>query len=177
MDGRQVPLWTIREKILIFVLTGGPEQDIEYRESFIGHAASAEEEKPVAGRKSRTLTEVELEFMQVVWPAGGVTPQQVQNILKGQGRPLSDGSVRKILAILVRKGYLKRKREGRAFLYKPVVPPDRANRSMVLDLLKRAFGGSAALMVATLLDAEAVTQKDVEQIKKLIAEREKGAGR
>ena len=51
-------------------------------------------------RKSRTLTEVELEFMDVVWDEGEVTTDAVQNALRSRGRPLSDGSVRKVLSIL-----------------------------------------------------------------------------
>ena len=131
----------------------------------------------MAGRRRRTLTEVELEFMQVLWPADEVTTEHVLNALKDQGHPLSDGSVRKILSILIRKGYVSRRREGLGFLYKAVVPAERANKKMVLDLLERAFEGSAALMVASLLDVKDVTMTDIEEIKKLIAEREGEGGR
>ena len=78
-----------------------------------------------------------------------------------------------MLSILVRKGYVTRRREGLRFFYKATVPAEQANRKMVLDLLKRAFSGSAALMVASLLDTEVVTKKDIERIKKLIARRER----
>ncbi len=67
----------------------------------------------MARRKSRTLTEVELEFMLVVWEAGEVTTEDVLAALRRQGRHLSDGSVRKVLGILLAKGYLSRKPVGR----------------------------------------------------------------
>ncbi len=127
----------------------------------------------MARRKARTLTEVELEFMQVVWPEREVTTEQVRVALRRQGRGLSDGSVRKVLSILVEKGYLTRRREGRGFYYRAKVPEGTASRSMVLDLLKRAFGGSAALMMAALFDAEAVGDEEMPKIKKLIAEQER----
>ena len=126
----------------------------------------------MAGRRSRTLTEVELEIMQVIWPAGEITSEEVREVLKKQGHDLKDGSVRKMLLILLNKGYIDRRKEGNAFIYRAKVPEGQANRSMALDLLKRAFGGSASLMMATLFDAQAVTKKDIEQIKRLIAERE-----
>jgi len=127
----------------------------------------------LARRKSKTLTEVELEFMQVIWASGGeVTTEDVLEALRRQGRPLADGSVRKVLSILVTKGYVLRRRQGRSFLYRAKVPRDKASRSMVVDLLKRAFGGSAALMVAALLDSRQVRCGDIREIKKLIAERE-----
>jgi len=124
-------------------------------------------------RKSRTLTEVELEFMQIVWQAGDVTPEDVLEQLRRKGRNLSDGSVRKILSILVTKGYVSRRAEGRTFRYNAEVPKGRANRSLLMDLVNRAFGGSPALMVASLLDSPKVSQADLKQIRQMISEREK----
>jgi len=125
-------------------------------------------------RKSRTLTEVELEFMQIVWEAGEVTTEDVLERLGRRERHLSDGSVRKILSILMTKGYLLRRPEGRGSRYRAGVPKGRASRNMLLDLVHRAFGGSPALMVASLLDSPQVSRDDLEKIKGLISEREKG---
>ena len=127
----------------------------------------------MARRKSRTFTEVELEFMQVIWASGEVTTDDVQRVLKGRRRNLSDGSIRKILSILIEKGHLTRRREGRAFLYKAKVPEGQAHRKIVQELVKRTFGGSAALMVAALFDSNAVNERDLKDIKRLIAQREK----
>ncbi|NQT85155.1 BlaI/MecI/CopY family transcriptional regulator, partial [bacterium] len=107
-------------------------------------------------RQARTLTEVELEFMQVIWRLGEATTDDVLTALAEQGRDLADGSIRKVLSILVQKGYLARRREGRGFVHTPTVEEAEANGSMVRDLLTRAFGGSAALMVASLLDSRDV---------------------
>lgn len=125
-------------------------------------------------RKSKTLTQVELEFMQVIWERGEVTTEDVLEHLAGRGRHLSDGSVRKILSILVAKGYAVRRPDGRAFRYKAAVAEGRANRSMLLDLVERAFAGSPALMMASLLDNTRMSKKDLTAIKQLIAEKEKG---
>ncbi|GAH35065.1 unnamed protein product [marine sediment metagenome] len=125
----------------------------------------------MARRKARTLTEVELEFMRVIWAAPeDVTSKDVQKAL---GRELSDGSIRKVLSILGDKGYVSRKKDGRFFHYRAEVPEEQAHRSLVADLRRRAFGGSAALMVATLLDSRSVGKKDIRKIKKLIAELER----
>ena len=124
-------------------------------------------------RKSSTFTEVELEFMQVIWAAGEVSTDHVLEVLKGRGRKLSDGSIRKVLSILLQKGHLTRRREGRAFLYKPKVRKGQAHRKMVQDLVKRAFDGSASLMVAALFDSKDINERDMTEIKRLIAKHEK----
>jgi len=128
----------------------------------------------MARRKSRTLTEVELEFMLVIWELGEVTTEDVLATLARQGRHLADGSVRKILSILVTKGYVSRRpADGRGFRYRAVVAKDKASKSMLLDVVDRAFQGSATLMVAALLDTRKVHDADLRKIKELIAQREK----
>ena len=127
----------------------------------------------MARRKSPILTEVELEFMKVIWEAGEVTTEGIQARLQKQGRNLAGGSVRKIVSILEAKSYIERQAQGRPYLYRPKVPRDSANNHMVLHLLKRAFDGSVRQMVATLLDSRAVSRTEIKQIKTLIAEHEK----
>ena len=127
----------------------------------------------MARRTSPTFTEVELEFMHVVWAHGEVSTEIMQNALHDQGRDLSDGSIRKILSILLRKGHLTRRRVGRNFIYTANVHKNQAHRNMVQDLLKRAFDGSVSLMAAALLDSRDLRDNDIEEIKRLIAEREK----
>jgi predicted transcriptional regulator len=125
-------------------------------------------------RPATVLTEVELEFMQIIWSAGeDLTPDQILKALGDKGRALSDGSVRKMLSILVRKGYLTRREWGKTYLYSSRVDEEPARKNMVLDLLDRAFGGAAAPMVAALFESGGVREGDMERIKELIAKHER----
>ena len=122
----------------------------------------------MARRKSPTFTEVELEFMQIIWNKGEVSTENLQAALKDQGRDLSDGSIRKILTILLAKGHLSRRRESRSFYYAPKIDKKNASIMMVADLLKRAFFGSATQLFAALLDTKSVSDKDMAEIQKMI---------
>lgn len=126
----------------------------------------------MSGRKSSTFTEVELEFMQILWEQEEMSTEEVQNALRAQGRDLADGSIRKILSILLEKGHLTRTRQGRGFLYRARVVREQAKRSIVQDMLTRAFSGSVTGMVATLLDNPDLNAEDIQEIKRLIAEHE-----
>ena len=123
-------------------------------------------------RKAKTFTEVELEFMHVIWEAGEVGTEDVQKALRGIGRPLSDGSVRKILSILLEKGHLTRRKVSHRFLYKATIPQEKAGINMVQDLLQRGFQGSPSLMMSALLESRTVSKRDLKRIQKLIAEYE-----
>ena len=126
-------------------------------------------------RKSRTLTEVELEFMHILWREGEATPTDVMRHLEESGRPLSDGSVRKMLSILVAKGHAQRRQAGRAFLYRATASQQRTQAVLTGDLLSRAFGGSPALLVASLLENRRINSKELARIRELIEQHDRNA--
>jgi predicted transcriptional regulator len=125
-------------------------------------------------QKAKTPTKVELEFMQIVWEKGEVTTEDIQGELLKKGRKLADGAIRRMLAILIEKGYLSRRKEGMAFYYRAKVDEEEAARTIAEDLLERAFRGKASLLVAALLDGRSIRKNDLDEIKKLIREKEKG---
>lgn len=127
----------------------------------------------MARRKSSTFTEVELEFMQIIWELGEVSTESMMETLEERGRPLADGSIRKILGILLEKSHLTRIRSGRSFIYRPAVGKVQAHKRMIRDLLVRAFNGSPVTMVAALLDSREIGPGDIESIKQLIEDHEK----
>ncbi|MFC1606486.1 BlaI/MecI/CopY family transcriptional regulator [Candidatus Latescibacterota bacterium] len=132
----------------------------------------------MARRQSGTLTEVELEFMQVLWKDGEAAPEDVQKALLDSGRSLTGGSIRKMLSILVRKGYVSRKKQGKKYVYSPNILEEQAKTSMIRELVNRAFGGSASLMVATLIESGGdIPADDLRKIERIIAERKKEEGK
>ena len=124
----------------------------------------------MARRKSLTFTEVELEFMQILWSAGEATPEDIQAALSEQGRELTGGSIRNVLAILAEKGYVARRKAGKTFLYSARVHEEQAQKSVVQDILRRVFDGSESLMVAALLKNREVDSTEIAEIERLIAE-------
>ena len=124
----------------------------------------------MARYKSRTLTAGELEFMQVLWAAGEAAPEDIQKALSERGRIVTGGTVRNVLATLIEKSYVKRNKKGKAYYYRARVGEDQAKRSMLQDLLDRAFGGSESHLVASLLKHRDVRKEELNEIKRLIGE-------
>lgn len=127
----------------------------------------------MARRKTRTLTELELEIMQIVWKKGEVSVEDICDATEAAGRPLARPTIRTMLAILQDKGYLTRRPEGRAFAYRAAVSQDEARSSIVRDVVERAFDGSAAGLVASLLGSKMVRARELDRVKKLIEHYEK----
>jgi BlaI family transcriptional regulator, penicillinase repressor len=125
----------------------------------------------VARRKSPTLTEAELRLMDVVWDKGAATAGDVLEALPG--RPSTAYStVVTTLRILEEKGYLRHTKEGRAFVYHPVVGRSEASRSAVRHLLRRFFNDSPELLVLNVLKHEHIDGPELKRLRKLIEESE-----
>ena len=120
-------------------------------------------------QKSTNLTEAELRLMNVLWKLGRGTVNDVAAAL--DGKPvLAYSSVLTTLRILEAKGYLRHTKDGRAFVYEPVVGRKEASSNAIRLLLSRFFGNSPAQLVLNLLEEERIDSKELQRIKKKIEE-------
>lgn len=107
--------------------------------------------------------------MQVLWDRGRATVGEVVAALPGRQTPAYN-SVLTLLRILEQKGYVRHDKEGRAFVYEPLIDRQQARRSAVQRLLSQFFEGSAGQLVLNLLDEETIDRKDLERLKALVDE-------
>ena len=100
----------------------------------------------------------------------------VAEVLAELDSPPSYSSVRAMLGLLVDKGVLKYRRDGKRYLYRPVVPKEKAQRSALKNLLATFFAGEPAGAMAALLDVSArdLTDDDLEHMKRLIVQAQQG---
>lgn len=120
-------------------------------------------------------TPSETEILNVLWDLGPSTVRQVHDVLTEQ-RPTGYTTVLKLMQIMSDKGLVCREDgDGRAHIYTPTIERTVAQRQMVRDLVDRIFGGSATQLVLQALEERPASKKDLEQIRRLIGKREKGA--
>lgn len=117
-------------------------------------------------------TELELEILKVLWNESPLLVRDVRARLEEHaGRVLAHSSVITMLNIMHRKGYLKRRKEGKSFWFSPDVQRDSVSGRMMSDMLSRLFDGSPSAMVLNLLEAADVDSEELAEIRKLIARR------
>ncbi len=124
-------------------------------------------------RKSsdRSLTQLELEIMTVLWETGAANVQSVQARLTT--RNLAYTTVQTMLNVLERKGKVKRRLKDRAYFYQPIVSRANATSQAVGEMLDRFFGGSADSLVLNLVETRKLTPEKLTQIQKLLAPEKK----
>lgn len=125
----------------------------------------------MARRKSPTLTDGELRLMQVLWGRESATVSDVVDALAGRDAP-AYSTVLTMLRILEQKGYVRHEKEGRAFVYFPVIGENDARRSAIQYMMSRFFNNSPETLVLNLIENEELSPEDLDRIKRLIDEAE-----
>jgi len=83
-------------------------------------------------------------------------------------------TVKTLLNRLLKKGAIKARRDGRRYLYTPVMAREQWLSDESLSLLDRLFGGRVAPFVAHFTQTRKLTKKDIAELKQLIRELDDG---
>jgi len=103
----------------------------------------------------------------VVWDRDEVSVADVWEVVSGR-RSISRNTVQTVMARLSEKGWLKHRKQGRAFLFKSSVRRDSALRTLVDRLVETAFSGSAEGLVLAMLEGRGLSDEEAVRIRKLI---------
>jgi len=120
-------------------------------------------------KKSSSLTDAELRLMEVVWEKGKAT---VADVVEGlpSDIPLAYSTVLTTLRILENKGYLRHTKDGRSFIYHPVVKREQARENALRHLLRRFFEDSPELLMLSLMERGKIDARELARLRKRIAE-------
>jgi len=121
----------------------------------------------MARRKSPHLTEAELKLMEVLWGKGSATVAEVVEGVPGHPRP-AYSTVLTILRILENKGHVRHTRDGRAFIYHPVLAREDATQNAVTHLVRRFFQGSPELLVLNLIESGKISRAELKRLRSRI---------
>ena len=120
----------------------------------------------MARKKSPTLTDAELRLMDVIWSKGSASAADVLDALPDAN--LAYTTVLNTLRILEQKKHLRHTKDGKAFIYHPVIDRGEASRTALRHLVSRFFQNSPRLLVSNLIEDEQLSPKDLNQLKALI---------
>jgi|SRR5690348_12604782 len=118
---------------------------------------------------SEPISEAEREIMEVLWRR---SPRSAEEILAevGPRQRWQEGTVKSLLNRLLRKRAVKATRDGRRYLYRPLLVRERYVLEESKSLLDRLFGGRVAPLVAHFSEQRKLSKKDIAELKRLIGE-------
>lgn len=126
----------------------------------------------MARKKSSSLTDAELRLMEVLWERQSGTVSEVVDGVSKEA-PLAYSTVLTTLRILENKGYIQHEKDGRAFVYRPLVGRDQARESAVAHLVRRFFAGSPELLVLNLIQSSGIDADELARLRKRIEKEKK----
>jgi len=117
------------------------------------------------------LSPLELEVMSVVWKLGDCSSAEVIAEFTPI-RPLAPTTISTVLSNLRSKGYLELVPTiERGYRFRSTVPRESVVRRSLKELLASLFEGSPQQAIAYLLEDAAVTEKDLEEIRRILESR------
>jgi BlaI family transcriptional regulator, penicillinase repressor len=124
------------------------------------------EKKPMT-KSGLNPTEGELAILSVLWERGPSTVRDVHQILSRKN-PTGYTTVLKLMQIMTEKGLVERDESRKAHIYRPRFSEERTQKSLVTDLLDKAFGGNPAKLVMQALSAKRTSDEDLVEIRKIL---------
>lgn len=119
-------------------------------------------------------TDLELEILKILWHDSPLPVRDVRERLKSEaGRTLAHSSVITVLNIMYDKGFLTRRKSGKAFLFAPKVKKQSVTSRMMGDMLNRVFDGSPVAMMLNLIDTAGLDAEELAELRRLINRKRK----
>ena len=116
-----------------------------------------------------TIGEAELEIMKVLWRAEApINSQQISAAVEEKGWKRT--TISTFLTRLVQKGAVSAKKQGKMYLYSPVISQKEYRKGQTKNLIKSLYDGSISEFAVSLFKNEKLSKNEIEELKKLIDE-------
>jgi BlaI family penicillinase repressor len=109
-------------------------------------------------------TPSELQVLNILWELQEANTQTVNTRLNLQ-RQVGYTTTLKTMQVMVEKGLLDRRKEGKSHIYFPLIQESIAKGNLLTKFVENTFGGSASNLMMQLLGNKNVSQEELIQIK------------
>ncbi|HET6395945.1 MAG TPA: BlaI/MecI/CopY family transcriptional regulator [Pseudoxanthomonas sp.] len=118
------------------------------------------------------ISDAEAVVMEVLWRSSPRTAEEVVAALADTG--WAEATVKTLLNRLLNKGAVSARKDGRRYLYSPVLRREAWVQEQSEGLLARLFGGRVAPLVAHFSQRGKLSAADIAELKRLVSELDGG---
>ncbi len=119
------------------------------------------------------ISDAESVVMQALWRSSPLAAEEVFAAVTGE-QDWQEPTVKTLLNRLLKKGAISAERDGRRFLYRPVLDQATWLGQQSDGLLDRLFGGRVGPMVAHFSERGRLTKKDLAELRELLEKLDDG---
>ena len=117
--------------------------------------------------RSKQLTEVEMQVLQVLWDHGP-SPVRVIHQNLAQLRDTNYSTTVKMLSVMLDKKLIRRTENERPHVYSAIVTRKKAQKQMLKELIDNVYEGSATSLVLQALSSKKASQDEIAQIRAML---------
>jgi BlaI family transcriptional regulator, penicillinase repressor len=116
-----------------------------------------------------SISEAESVVLAVLWRSSPLATEAIIAALADE-QNWQESTIKTLLSRLVKKGAVRAEKEGRRYLYSPLLTREEWLSSESEGLLNRLFGGRVAPLVAHFSKQRKLSKRDLADLKRLIQE-------
>ncbi len=120
---------------------------------------------------STSPTDVEMQILGILWQHGPCGVRLIHEHLHREKGTNYSTSV-KMLSVMLGKGLVKRTENRRPHLYRAAWSRERMGNSLLGDLAIKVFEGSVSSLVLNALSASKASERDIQEIRKILEQME-----
>lgn len=118
-------------------------------------------------KPSISISAAESVVMDILWQRSPLAAEEIMAALGNQER-WHVSTVKTLLSRLVKKQAIETRRDGRRYLYSPIIKRDQWLSDESVSLLDRLFHGRIAPFVAHFSQSRKLSKRDIAELKELI---------
>jgi BlaI family transcriptional regulator, penicillinase repressor len=114
-------------------------------------------------------TDRELEALKVLWDRGESTVRAVCDALNQRGAGLAYTTVLSLLQVMEQKGLVAHRREGKAYVYMPLIERAATLGDLAAGFLDRVFDGAVDEYLVHALESRKLQPAELDELEAMIA--------
>lgn len=121
------------------------------------------------------ISEAEYEIMKVVWKHAPINTNEITEKLT-QTTTWRPKTIQTLIKRLVTKGAITYEKQGRVFVYTPLVKENDYISQESNSFLKRFYNGKITTMLSAYLDNDKLSETEIDTLRSLLSKRAKKGG-
>ncbi len=123
-------------------------------------------------KASPRISETEWEIMKIVWAKAPCSAIEIIQALRQNDASWHPRTAKAFFNRLVKKQALGFSKEGRAYVYRPLVRQDECIDEASESFLDRVFGGSLKPMLAHFVKRDKLSDEEIRELRRLLKDRD-----
>lgn len=119
------------------------------------------------------ISEAEFEVMKIVWKSAPINTNEITDRLV-KTTTWSPKTIQTLIKRLVTKGALSYEKQGRIFVYTPLVDETEYIGQESNTFLNRFYDGNITAMLSAYIDNDRLSETEIDELRSLLSRKEKG---